>query len=131
MRGDVLVVDDDDALRESLVWLLRDEGYTVYEAPDGKPALQLLRKHPTGMVVLLDVNMPGMDGLTVLQTIEAESPLASRHAYVLMSARYGRLPVALERELHQLGVVMLQKPFDMDVLTATVAAASERLRSEA
>ena len=49
----VLVVDDDDFIREALRELLSEEGYTVYEAPDGKAALQRLGDHPTGMVVLL------------------------------------------------------------------------------
>jgi two-component system response regulator FlrC len=127
----VLVVDDDDLIRETLVSLLHEEGYTVYEAPDGEPALQRLRDHPDGLVVLLDVNMPGMDGITVLQTIEAESPLAARHAFILMTAQYRLLPLDLAVDQYQLGVSMLRKPFDVDVLLSAVATAAERLNGAA
>jgi CheY-like chemotaxis protein len=118
-------VDDDDLIRETLVSLLHDEGYIVYEAPDGEPALQRLREHPDGLVVLLDVNMPGMNGIQVLQTIEAESPLAARHAFILMTAQYRLLPL----DLYRLGVAMLRKPFDVDVLLSTVATAAESLNA--
>jgi CheY-like chemotaxis protein len=123
----VLVVDDDDTIRESLVWLLLDEGYTVYEAPDGQPALERLREHPDGMVVLLDVNMPQMDGIAVLQAVEADPPLAARHAFILMSAFHRTLPLAFVQQMTRLNVPMVAKPFDLDRLVATVAAAAERL----
>lgn len=127
MGTPVLVVDDDDSIRETLRWILTDEGYTVYEAADGEPALQRLREHPSGMVVLLDMNMPGMDGIKVLQTVAAESPLAERHVYILMSARYRTIPLELAKDLTQFGIATLDKPFDVDVLLRAVAAAAHRI----
>lgn len=128
----VLVVDDDDAIRMTLRDILTDEGYTVFEAPDGEPALQLLRQRREGMVVLLDVDMPRMGGIEVLQAMEAESPLKPRHAYILMAASQRPVPAELAQELKQLGVPILNKPFDVDVLLAKVAAAAQPLtkRSE-
>jgi CheY-like chemotaxis protein len=80
MAATVLVVDDDDAIRESLVWMLQAEGHKVVEAPDGQLALERLRDHPMGLVVLLDINLSGVDGIAVMQAVEAEVPLASCHA---------------------------------------------------
>jgi CheY-like chemotaxis protein len=123
----VLIVDDDDDIRDTLRLILEDEGYTVYEARDGKPALERLRTHPVGMVVLLDVQMPEMNGIQMLQTIEAETPLAARHAYILMSAQHRPLPTHLAHDLHGLGVPTLDKPFDLDTLLTEVAAAAKHL----
>src|SRR6516165_4584281 len=58
----VLVVDDDDAIRETLRSVLEDAGYTVVEDHDGLAAVQRLRRSRTPMVVLLDLMMPGLDG---------------------------------------------------------------------
>ncbi len=126
----VLVVDDDDGIRESLRWLLQDEGYVVYDAPDGKPALERLREHPEGMVVLLDVNMPGMDGLEVLRAVEADAPLATRHAYLVVTARDRTLPLAIAQQLTRLHIPLIAKPFDLEELLAAVTAAAARLHTE-
>ena len=123
----VLVVEDDDATREVLVDLLTDGGYTVYEAPDGKPALERLRAHPEGLVVLLDWMMPGIDGLAVLQAVAAESPLARRHRYILMSATGRWLPPEMARLLEQLNVSSVPKPFDIDEMLAAVEQAASFL----
>jgi CheY-like chemotaxis protein len=127
MGTPVLVVDDDDGVRESLRWILEDEGYTVYEAPDGKPALERLRDHPNGMVVLIDLNMPGMDGMEVMKAVEEQSQLASRHAYIVMTANGRTLPLAFAQQLTRLRTPVLDKPFDLDKLLATVASAATRI----
>src|SRR5215467_6136184 len=82
----VLIVDDDEDLRHALGYLLRDAGYTVYEARDGHRALERLRDSPGGMVVLLDVRMPGLDGVEVMRAVAAQEYLSTRHAYILMTA---------------------------------------------
>lgn len=124
----VLVVDDDDAIREAIRVLLEDEGYVVYEAPDGKPALARLRAHPEGMVVLLDVHMPGMDGLTLLRALDIDERLATRHAIILLSAHLSRtLPLDVATLLTRLNVPVLGKPFAIDDLVTVVQAAAQRL----
>lgn len=121
----VLVVEDDQEIREMTAGYLRDEGYTVYEAPDGKPALERLRTHPEGLVVLLDLMMPGMDGYAVLQAVAHESPLATRHAYILFTATAKTLPLKVVVMLKQLNVALVSKPFDLEqLLTAVQKAAS-------
>jgi CheY-like chemotaxis protein len=65
MSQRILVVDDDDALRESLELVLAAEGYEVVGARDGASALAALEAAPVD-VVLCDLRMPGMDGLELL-----------------------------------------------------------------
>lgn len=89
-QQNVLVVDDDADIRASLVILLTDEGYIVHEAPDGQPALDLLRQSRQHMVVLLDLQMPNVDGVAVLEAIASHEALATRHAIIVMTARGGR-----------------------------------------
>jgi len=71
----VLVVDDDDVLREALCTLLSERGFEVVgEAGDGPAGVSLAReRHPD--VVLMDFRMPGMDGLEATNLIKAEAPL--------------------------------------------------------
>ncbi len=70
----VLVVDDDNLMRELLKAILRDEGYHVIgEAKDGQSALTACDKlNPD--VVCLDVNMPGMNGIEILKTLRRQHP---------------------------------------------------------
>ena len=126
--AEVLVVDDDEELREIVAECLRDAGYRVYEAPDGQPALERLRSHPGGLVVLLDLMMPGMDGYAVLEALAADTPRAKRHAYILFSASRKTLPSRMAEALQQLNVSALPKPFDLDEMLAAVQTAATRLR---
>src|SRR5262245_36830107 len=66
----VLVVEDDDGIRESIVEILRDEGYLVHEASNGREALEQLKDGQRPCVVLLDLMMPVMSGWQFLQEIQ-------------------------------------------------------------
>jgi two-component system NtrC family response regulator len=66
----ILIVDDDPAVRESLAEALTDMGHTVLEAPDGAAALGVVAEQPVD-AVLLDLRMPGLDGLEVLRRLHA------------------------------------------------------------
>jgi CheY-like chemotaxis protein len=72
-KGTVLLVDDDAPVRDSLRKVLEYEGYTVSEASDGPRALEALKRE-TPDVVLLDIKMPGMDGMEVLKRIVEADP---------------------------------------------------------
>jgi CheY-like chemotaxis protein len=69
----VLVVDDNDALRENLAECLEAEGYAVVAADNGAGALALLDAGPVPAVVLLDLMMPGMDGRALVAAIRADA----------------------------------------------------------
>jgi CheY-like chemotaxis protein len=73
----ILVVDDNDALRENLAEALELEGYAVAVAADGRGALAQLEEDPQFAAVLLDLMMPGMDGREVLTRIRADPNLSA------------------------------------------------------
>lgn len=67
----ILIVEDESILRRLLVTTLRGEGYTVFEAADGKAGHeQAIKRHPR--LVLLDIIMPEMDGLAMLQKLRED-----------------------------------------------------------
>lgn len=128
----VLIVDDDEAIRETLRFALEDAGYEVREAADGLSALRLLRSASEPMVVLLDLMMPGLDGAGVLGAVSGDQRLANEFAYILVTANTKTLTLAFANLLASLSVPTLSKPFDIDALLDVVAEASHRLteRSE-
>lgn len=90
-RGRVLVVDDEEATRRSLAEILRLEGLQVETAPGGEAAVQMLTNSSYD-VMLLDLKMPGMDGLDVLR-------LAGKHApdtQIILLTAHGSLESAIE-----------------------------------
>jgi DNA-binding response OmpR family regulator len=109
----VLIVDDNDAIRESLTDALQDEGYLVDAVSNGLDALAVARERvPT--VVLLDLMMPGLSGTDVAQQLKAEGCPAS---VVMLSAdrQIG------ERSKGAGVAAYLPKPFDLDDLLALLA----------
>jgi two-component system response regulator MprA len=131
MAGWVLVADDDPAVRETLHWILHEEGYGVCEAEDGVQALAQLWASERPLVALLDYWMPRMTGGAVLLTATNDPHLADRHAWVLLTSDCDRLPPALSRLAAQRGIPIVGKPFDLDALLAVVAEATQRLRGGA
>jgi CheY-like chemotaxis protein len=127
----MLIVDDDDALRATLCDLFRDEGYTVFEAADGVAALERLRTYPEPLVVLLDWQLPRLDGLGVLQALAADAASAPPYVFFLLTAtqdvitwRLRHHEVAIPPEL---SVTLLGKPFDVEDLLMSVALAGAQL----
>jgi len=73
MKSHILVVDDEPVARQSLSDILRLEGYTVNAVPNGQAAVEYVRTHPVELIVV-DLRMPGMDGLEVVQVVNQISP---------------------------------------------------------
>ena len=111
----VLVVDDDPAVRGSLVEMLRSLGYRVLEAAHGRAGLEMLDSNPHPDVMIVDYIMPGMSG--------AEVALAARQHHpalpILFSTGYANT-AALQGALSDLPV--LRKPFRLSELARSVAA---------
>ncbi len=82
----VLVVEDDEGVRTALVDLLREEGYETVEAENGATALERLRRGPLPSLILLDLMMPGMDGVE-FRARQLEEPRLSRIPVIVLSAR--------------------------------------------
>lgn len=92
----ILVVDDNDALRENLAEALELEGYAVAVARDGSAALARLAEDPLPRVVLLDLMMPGMDGREILARIREDPRLGGVRVVITtgLSGVRGRVPAA-------------------------------------
>src|SRR5438046_9370782 len=81
----ILFVDDDPINRRAITWLLRDAGFTVHEAVNGQEALRLSERKPD--LVVLDVNLPDIDGFEVCRRIKA-NPETRSVSILHMSAVY-------------------------------------------
>jgi DNA-binding response OmpR family regulator len=73
MKSNILVVDDEPVARQSLTDILRLEGYTVNSVANGQSAVEYVRTHPVELMIV-DLRMPGMDGLEVVQVVNQISP---------------------------------------------------------
>jgi two-component system response regulator MprA len=116
----ILVAEDDRAVRESLVRALQLEGYTVASANNGAEALEAVRQSEPD-VLLLDVSMPMVDGLTVCRVLRSEQnqvPVLMLTARTEPSDRVAGLDAGADD--------YLAKPYDLDELLARVRALLRR-----
>jgi CheY-like chemotaxis protein len=120
----VLVVDDDESIRNMVVRVLRRECYETAEAADGGEALDRLRERPFAAMVL-DLMMPIMTGIQVIQYLETHDDVGAPCVIVITAAG--------ERELRQIQSpsvhAVLRKPFELRTLIAAVRDCSERCNS--
>lgn len=127
-RASVLVIEDDDDIREVLRLVLEDAGYVVHEARNGLTGLALLRESAEPLVVLVDWWMPRLNGKQVLRAAGRESRLA-RHAYALLTAACeAGWSEPGEPAVEGLVVPVLAKPFDIEAVVALVEGLQRLLR---
>ena len=126
----VLVADDDEGIRESLRMLLEDEGHSVIEACNGRETLAILRGDNVRRIVLLDLVMPDMDGMKLLQSIQDDAALAMRHAYIVLSAGSEAMMSQAQPLVAALAGAIVRKPFDIDEVTRAVNVAAQRLAAD-
>lgn len=111
----ILIVDDDPAIRQMLVEMLKLEGYQTETATNGREALEMLATSGP-RVILLDLLMPVVDGRGVMQALNADPGERAKHKVILVSA----LP-NLE-QAHDLNADgKLAKPFQFDQLMKALA----------
>jgi DNA-binding NtrC family response regulator len=116
----ILVIDDDEAVRESIGRMLRGVGYVVQPAGNGEEGVELARRGGFD-VILSDLRMPGMSGIDVLRRLREVRVDA---AFIVMTG-FGSIDTAVESM--KLGAVdFMQKPFFRDELLMRVRAAVER-----
>ncbi|MBQ4901299.1 response regulator [Paenibacillus sp. Marseille-P2973] len=110
----VLIVDDQNGIRILLMEVFSSEGYKTYQAANGKLALEIVRSDSPDLV-LLDMKIPGMDGLEILKHIKEVNP----DIKVIMMTAYGELDMI--KEATELGALMhFTKPFDIDEMRVAV-----------
>ena len=124
----VLIVDDDRTMRFILRQILwRDFGATVTEAADGLDALKLMASG-TFDLLILDLHMPGLDGVGVLTAVRGVERLSALPVLVLSADR----DEALVRQTLQLGVAgYLTKPFNADQMSRRLRQILEQAPAEA
>ncbi len=121
----ILVVDDEDSIRRSLAGLLGDEGYEVAAAADGEAALTVLREDGAVDAVLLDIAMPGRDGMTILEEVRATWP----ELPVVMMTGHGTVETAVRAT--KLGAFdFIEKPLSVEKLLLTLHHALDHSRLE-
>ena len=118
----ILVVDDEESIREGSERILARMGYHVYKASQGSEGLEILNDHPVS-IVLLDLKMPGMDGMEVLGHIQKLNP----EILVIIITGYATLETAIEA-MKQGAYDFIPKPFEPDQLRIVINRARERIR---
>src|SRR6266581_2229962 len=121
-QGAILVVDDEEIMREILETLLTREGYTVRLASSGTEGLELARSLPFDAAIV-DIMMPGIDGIATLDELKRiDDDLA-----VIMLTAYGSIESAIAA-MKSGAFDYITKPFKNDEVLAVVRNALERRR---
>jgi CheY-like chemotaxis protein len=111
----ILVIDDDDAIREALSALLEDEGYPVATAANGLDALTYLQSRPLPSLILLDLKMPVMNGRQFRAAQQQDAALAEIPVAVLSAHVTNEVRAEVDAD------AFLGKPFDIEMLLATIS----------
>jgi two-component system nitrogen regulation response regulator NtrX len=121
----LLIVDDEESIRRSLAGILSDEGFEVATAEDGEAALEQLASGERVDLVLLDIAMPGRDGMEILGELSLTRP----DLPVIMMTGHGTVETAVRAT--KLGAFdFIEKPLSLDKLLIVVEHALERRRLE-
>lgn len=115
MKPKLVIADDEADIRRLILFLLRS--YDLYEAADGKRALELIHEVQPDLA-LLDVTMPEMTGLEVVDAIRA-NPVTASIPVILLSAK-GQA-AEIEQGLHSGATHYLVKPFEAQALRSCIA----------
>jgi CheY-like chemotaxis protein len=107
----VLIVEDEDDIRELVASALANEGFQVYQANTGARALELLREIPHPSLILADLMMPVMDGWELIKALSQDDRLATLPVVVISAVDHAA-PQGFRR---------VKKPFDLDELVKIVA----------
>lgn len=116
-RGHILIVDDEESIRHSLQGILQDEGFTTIQASDGDEALTILNRESPD-IVLLDVWLPGLDGIQALQAVRNQRA----DLEVIMMSGHANIETAVKAT--KLGAFdFIEKPLSLDQVVHTVELA--------
>ncbi|HYK71975.1 MAG TPA: response regulator [Pseudoneobacillus sp.] len=114
MKEKILIVDDQFGIRILLNEVFQKEGYQTFQAANGVQALEIVKKHSPDLV-LLDMKIPGMDGIEILKRMK----VIDADIRVIIMTAYGELDMI--QEAKDLGALThFAKPFDIDDIRAAV-----------
>ena len=116
--GHILIIDDDPDIRDLLSVYLESEGHVVSHAENGQDGIDQVGQTPPDLIIL-DINMPVMDGTRVLQTLRS-APKSAKIPVIALSAV--AVP-EMRDDMHRLGCdAYVDKPIDFNVLIEKIAA---------
>lgn len=124
-RVPVLIADNDRSTRNVYGFQLGVAGYHVLKAPDVSSAIEVLLTHPTGMVALLDWEMPAAGCMRILRSLAHTPDAAARHRYVLLAYAPDSLHSRLLTLPASLAISLVRKPAAMPDLLSAVGAAAQ------
>jgi CheY-like chemotaxis protein len=117
----ILVVDDDEDIREVIGLILREQGHLVDEAPDGVAALERLRTGERPSVILLDLMMPNLDGEGFMKAMKMDPSIADIPVWILSGHPHAR------QKAMELGAVgCLVKPVELEQMISVVETTPAR-----
>ncbi|MBF0531087.1 MAG: sigma-54-dependent Fis family transcriptional regulator [Deltaproteobacteria bacterium] len=124
MQRTILVVDDEESIRQSLSGILMDEGFDVLTAGSGEEAIRLAEDEMPNLI-LLDIWLPGMDGIEALKYIKSEFPAIP----VIMMSGHGTIETAVKAT--KLGAFdFIEKPLSLEKMILIINHALDMLRLE-
>ncbi len=135
MPARILIVDDEAGIRLSLRGILEDEGHLVSEAPDGESGLEAVEREQPDLV-FLDIWLPGLDGLAVLETLRARAPSSpagflDNGPQVIMISGHGNIETAVQA-IKKGAFDFIEKPLSLEkvVIAANKALEFQALQRE-
>jgi len=124
MKSNILVVDDEPVARQSLTDILKLEGYLVVSAPNGQAAVEHVRTHAVDLMVV-DLKMPGMDGLEVIQVVNQSSP----DTEIILLTAHGSIETAIQALRLRVHDYLLKPASPVQVLASVKKVLERRNRS--
>lgn len=121
MKSNILVVDDEPVARQSLTDILKLEGHNVISAPNGQAAVEFVRTHPVDLMIV-DLRMPGMDGLEVVQVVNQTSP----DTEVILLTAFGSTETAIQALRLRIHDYLLKPASPAQVLASVKKGLSRR-----
>ena len=112
MAKTILIVEDDDSIRETLQSVLELEGHDVLAAENGQVGLELLKNNPKPCLILLDLMMPVMNGWDFAAALEKDNSLST--IPVIIISAYN------EKAIHIKSKAILKKPVDINTLYGAI-----------
>jgi DNA-binding response OmpR family regulator len=111
MKNNIMVVDDEPIARQSLSDILHLEGYNVTSVPNGELAVEHVRNYSVDLI-LLDLKMPGMNGLDVVQVVNQISP----NTEIILLTAYGSMETAVEALRYRVHDYLLKPASPLQIL---------------